>query len=97
MMKKEEYCEKLEEEVITLRVEVVKINRNLKISQVLEDILNRQRSPFNKAGIRYIGEPSCKEDANTNPNKSVEDRGSSTQPVMKFDEKCSKSSEKKNE
>jgi hypothetical protein len=29
MMKKEEYCEKLEEEVVTLRVEVVKINKNI--------------------------------------------------------------------
>jgi hypothetical protein len=97
MMKKEEYCEKLEEEVITLRVEVVKLNKNLKSSQVLEDILSCQRSPFNKAGLGYIGEASCKEDANANPNKSVEERGSSTQPVMKVEEKCSRLSEKKNE
>jgi hypothetical protein len=35
MIKKEEYCEKLEEEVVTLRVEVDKLNKNLKSSQVL--------------------------------------------------------------
>jgi hypothetical protein len=39
MIKKEEYCEKLEEEVVTLRVEVDKLNKNLKSSQVLEDII----------------------------------------------------------
>jgi len=35
MMKKEEDSENLEEEVVTLRVEVYNINKNLKISQVL--------------------------------------------------------------
>jgi hypothetical protein len=29
MMKKEEYCKKLEEEVVTLRVEVVKLGKNV--------------------------------------------------------------------
>jgi hypothetical protein len=97
MMKKEEYYEKLEEEVITLRVEVVELNKNLKISQVLEYIRRCQRSPINKAGIGYIGEASCKKDANVNPSKSGEERGSSTRPVMKVEEKCSRFSEKKNE
>jgi hypothetical protein len=97
MMKKEEDCEKLEEEVVTLRVEVDKLNKNLKSSQVLEDIISCQRSPFNKTGLGYTGEASCKEDANTNPNKNIEERGSSTQPVMKVEEKCSRLSEKKNE
>jgi hypothetical protein len=50
MIKKEEDCEKLEEEVISLRVEV---NKNLKISQVLEDILNSQRLCYDKSGLGY--------------------------------------------
>jgi hypothetical protein len=60
MMKKEDDCEKLEEEVVSLRVEVGKINKNSKRSQVLEDILKFQRSPFNKSGLGYIGETSYK-------------------------------------
>jgi hypothetical protein len=50
-MNKEEYCEQIEEEFISLSVEVDKLNKNLKGSQVLEDILNNQRSSFNKAGL----------------------------------------------
>jgi hypothetical protein len=96
MMKKEEDCEKLEEEVITLRVEVDKLNKNLKSSQVLEDILSCQRSLSDKAGFGYIGEASCKEDANANPNKSVEERGSSTLPIKKVEEKCYRLLERKN-
>jgi hypothetical protein len=80
MMKKEEDCEKIEEEVVTLRVEVVKLNKNLKSSQVLEDILRCQRSPFNKTCLGYIGEASCKEYINGSSRKSIEERGSSTQP-----------------
>jgi hypothetical protein len=51
MMKREYYCEKLEDEVITLRVEVVKLNKNLKRSQVLEDILSCQKSLFDTTGF----------------------------------------------
>jgi hypothetical protein len=43
MIKKEKECENLEKDVMTLRAEVNKINNNLKISQVLENILNIQR------------------------------------------------------
>jgi chromosome segregation ATPase len=60
MMKKEEYSENIEEEVISLRVEVEKLIKNLKRSQVLEGILSCQRSPFDKEGFGYIGEASCK-------------------------------------
>jgi hypothetical protein len=60
MMKKEEYCEKLEEEVISLRVEVDKLKKNLKSSQVLENIISCQRSPFNKTGLGYTVEETCK-------------------------------------
>ena len=55
MMKKEEDCEKLEEEVVTLRVKVVKIKKN------------------------------------------IEEKGSSTPPVKKFEEKCYRLLERKNE
>jgi hypothetical protein len=37
MMKKEEDCEKLEEEFISLRVEVDGLNKNMNNSQLLED------------------------------------------------------------
>jgi hypothetical protein len=69
----------------------------LKSSQVLEDILIFQRSPFNKASLGYIGEASCKEDENSNTYKSVEERGISTKLVMKVEEKCSIFPENKNE
>ena len=46
MIKKEKKCEKLEKKVVTLRVEFNKLRKNLKISQVLENILNSQR-PYN--------------------------------------------------
>jgi hypothetical protein len=94
MMKKEEDSEKLEEEVVSLRVEVDNINKNLKRSQVLEGF---QRSPLDKEGFGYIGEASCKEDANSNPNKSVEVKGISTPPVKKIEQKCSRLLENKNE
>jgi len=97
MMKKQYYCEKLVEDVVTSRVEVVNLNKNLKNSQVLEDILSCQTSPFNKEGLGYIGEASWKEDENVNPIKSIEERERSTQPVIKIEEKCFRLSKKKNE
>jgi hypothetical protein len=39
---------------VTLRVEVNKLNKNLKISQVLENILNSQRPYNDKSGLRYM-------------------------------------------
>jgi hypothetical protein len=58
MMKKEEDSENLEEEVVSLRFEVDKLKKSMKSSQVLEDILNCHRSPFDKAGFGYISEAS---------------------------------------
>jgi hypothetical protein len=84
MMKKEEDCEKLEEEVILLRVEVDKLNKKLKKSSVLD-----------KTCFGYIGEASCKE--NENHKKSIEVNRSSTQPVKKVEEKHSRFPERKNE
>jgi hypothetical protein len=53
MIKKEKECENLEKEIVTLRVEVNKLNKNLKISQVLENILNSQRPYSDKFGLGY--------------------------------------------
>jgi hypothetical protein len=97
MMKKEEYCENIEEEGVSLRVEVVKLNEDMKISQVIEDILSCQRSPFNKEGFGYIDEASCKGYAHAKFNKISEERGSSKPLVNKVEEKCSNLPERKNE
>jgi hypothetical protein len=70
MTKKEEYCENLEEEVISLRVEVEKLNKKLKKFSVLD-----------KTNFGYIGDASCKE--NENYSKSIEVNRSSTQPANK--------------
>jgi hypothetical protein len=52
-IKKEKECEKLEKEVVTLRVEFNKIRKNLKSSQVLENILKSQ-TPYNdKSRLGY--------------------------------------------
>jgi hypothetical protein len=83
--------------LVTLRVEVNKLNKKLKSSQVLEDILDYQRSPFDKVGIRYIAEASCKEYENANPDKRVEERGRSTPLIKKFEENFSMLPERKNE
>jgi hypothetical protein len=53
MIKEEKECEKLEKEITTLRVEVHKISKNLKSSQVLENILNSQRPYSDKYGLEY--------------------------------------------
>jgi hypothetical protein len=79
-----------------LRVEFDKLNKNLKISQVLEDILNCQRSLSDKASFGYIGEASCKEDVKSYSNKSIEERGNSTLIVKKVEEKCYRLLERNN-
>jgi hypothetical protein len=53
MIKKENECENLEEEVMLLRFEVNKLITNLKIYQVLENILNSQRPHSEKSGLGY--------------------------------------------
>jgi hypothetical protein len=60
IMKKEEDSEKLEEGVVLLRVEVNKLNKNLKSSPVLEGILNCQRSPFDKTCLDTLVRPHAK-------------------------------------
>ena len=53
MIKKEKECVKLEKEIMTLRVEVNNLNKNLKISQVLENIVNDQRPYSDKYRLGY--------------------------------------------
>jgi hypothetical protein len=53
MIKKEKECEKLENEVISLRIKVNKLNKKLKSSQVLEKICNSQRPCNDKYGLGY--------------------------------------------
>jgi hypothetical protein len=53
MINKEKECDNLEEEVMSLRVKFNKLKKNLKISQVLEDILNNQRKCSDKYGLGY--------------------------------------------
>jgi hypothetical protein len=53
MIKKETECENIDKEVVTLRFDVNKLINNLKISQVLENILNSQRPYSDKSGLGY--------------------------------------------
>jgi hypothetical protein len=53
MIKKEKECEKLEKEIVTLRVEFNKLSKKLKSSQVLENILNSQIPYSDKYGLGY--------------------------------------------
>jgi hypothetical protein len=58
---KEESCHKLEEEVVDLRKKVEKSNTHIKFmnkSTILDEILDRQRSPHDKLGLGYNKEAS---------------------------------------
>jgi len=66
LVMKDEDCEKLKEEIVFLKKEVDLLNKNLKSSQTLDDILSHQRSPLDKSGLGYAGESSSKNDANPN-------------------------------
>ena len=46
LAKKNNDCEKLEEEIVSLRKKVEGMDKTLKISQALDDMLNHQRCPF---------------------------------------------------
>ena len=77
LVMKDEYCEKLKGEIVFLKKEVDLLNKNLKSSQTLDDILSHQRSSFDKSGLGYVGEPSSKNDANpcASNNKYVRNLG----------------------
>ena len=63
---KDEGCEKLKKEIVFLKKEADLLNKNLKISQTLDDILNHQRSPLDKSGLGYAGESSRKNENASN-------------------------------
>jgi hypothetical protein len=50
---KEESCHKLEDEVFDLRKKVEKSNKFLNSSLILDEILESQRSPYDKLGLGY--------------------------------------------
>ena len=51
--KKEESCCKLEAEIVDLRKKVEKSNKFLNSSQILNEILESQRSTNDKSGLGY--------------------------------------------
>ena len=56
LKEKEEVCNRLEYEIVSLRNKMEKSNANMefeKISATLDEILNCQRFPSNKTGIGY--------------------------------------------
>ena len=77
LSKKDEECKKMKEEIDILKKEVDHLNKSLKSSQTLDDILSHQRSPLDKSGLGYAGESSNKNDAipNASNNKDVEKLG----------------------
>ena len=79
LLMKDEDCEKLKGEIVFLEKEVELLNKNLKISQTLDDILSQQRSPLDKSGLGYVGEPSSKND-NASKNKDVRKPGRNDTP-----------------
>ena len=65
MREKIQECERLEEEVVSLRKNLEKAQRELlmntplmKSTRQLDNMLNAQRSPLIKAGLGYVGESS---------------------------------------
>jgi len=62
LAKKNNECERLEEEIVLLRKKVEGMNKILKSSQALDDMLSYHRSPFDKSGLGYVGEPSNKDE-----------------------------------
>ena len=51
LVMKDEDCEKLNGKIVFLKKEVDLLNKNLKISQTIDDILSHQKSPLNKSGL----------------------------------------------
>jgi hypothetical protein len=52
---KKESCCKLEAEIVDLRKNVENSNKFLNISLILDEILESQRSPYDKSGLGYKG------------------------------------------
>ena len=66
LAKKNNECERMEEEIFFLRKKVEGMNKTLKSSQALDDMLSHQRCPFDKSGFGYAGESSNKNDNASN-------------------------------
>ena len=62
LAKRNDVCEKLEEEIVLLRKKVEGMNKMMKSPQALDDILSYHRSPSDKSGLGYVGEPSSKDE-----------------------------------
>ena len=70
LAKKNNDCERLEEEIVSHRKKVERMYKILKSAQAMDDMLSHQRSPFDKSGLGYEGESSNKND-NASNNKDV--------------------------
>jgi len=64
----------MKEEIVFLKKEVDLLNKNLKSSQTLNDILIHQRSLLDKSSLGYASESSSKKDANPNSSKNKDVR-----------------------
>ncbi len=62
LAKKNNECERLEEEIVLLRTKVEGMNKIMKSSQALDDMLSYHRSPSDKSGLGYVGESSNKDE-----------------------------------
>lgn len=60
--KKNTERERLEEEIVLLRKKVEGMNKIMKSSQALDDMLSYHRSPSDKSGLGYVGESSNKDE-----------------------------------
>jgi hypothetical protein len=74
---KEESCCKLEAEIVDLRKKVENSNKFLNSSLILDEILESQRSPYDKSGLGYKGEDTHAEASTSkkhevNPSKKEE-------------------------
>ena len=86
--KKNNDCERLEEEFVSLRKKVEGMDKISKSSQALDDMLSHQRSPFDKSGLGYKGESSSKDDhTSNNKNMRKSDRNNDAPSSSKGKEK----------
>jgi hypothetical protein len=53
---REDSCEKLEAKIVDLRNKVENSKKFLNSSKILDEILESQRSPYDKSGLGYKGE-----------------------------------------
>jgi hypothetical protein len=66
---KEESCDKLEAEIVDLRNKVEKSNKFLNSSKILDEILESQRSPYDKSGVGHKQEATHAEERTSKKNE----------------------------